>query len=88
MSVKETAIKKVLFDSYISETTIRIFLGCSKKVAQNIFKDCKDDELEREKYDIRPNHVQSKTLFKITGKDYNFTLKQFKARKDLQNETK
>ncbi|CAM4227267.1 hypothetical protein [Erysipelothrix aquatica] len=87
MTSKERAYRIMLEDptQFVSKTTIKHFIGASNEdVINNIFNECK--RIERLKtpkeFDARPTKVQKKLVFKVTGIDYNFALKQYLADQD------
>lgn len=81
MTRKEKAIKNVLEEPYLSKTTIMLVLSCSKEDAERCFKECKEIERAKEKFDIRPNRVKTNIFLKVSNTDYNFLLKQYKTKK-------
>lgn len=90
MTKKELAFRIMLEDptQFVSKTTIKNFIGSSNdNVINNIFDECK--RIERLKtpkeFDARPTKVQKKLVFKVTGIDFNFALKQYLAEKERKD---
>lgn len=88
MTKKETAYRIMLLDpgQFVSKTTIKHFTGATSSKAQIIFDECK--RIERlttpEEFDVRPTKVLKKLVFKVTGMDYNFTLKQYMSMQERE----
>lgn len=79
---KERSFRIMLLepDAYVSKSVIKHFAGVSEDAAQAIFDECKKMELKKTpiEFDIRPTKVQKKLVFKVTGIDFNFSMKQYK----------
>ena len=71
-------------DTYVSQTTIQIALGCHIDKAKEIFAKAKEIEKEKNLIDPRPQAVQAKTVLEVTGLNYSFIKKQYQERVALR----
>lgn len=85
MSNRRSDEEKILFDPYVSVSTIQRYFSLSKLYAQDIF--IKAQELDERKGYIKiyDNRVRTEAVFQILGLDLNISLERYKV-KNLFNE--
>lgn len=81
MSAKNNAIRLILEETLISKTTIRNFLGCTPKNAQNIFDEVKAKEIELYKFESREFAVPTDLFLEMRGLNYELIEKRYSKRK-------
>lgn len=80
---KRTDEQKILFDAYVSVSTIQRYFSLSKIDANDLFVKVQyADEVKGYKK-IFDNRVRSEGVFELLGLDLNFALERYKTKKEV-----
>lgn len=73
------AMESLLYGNYVNKTSIMRALKCNHDTATKVFAKAKEIDKKKSLIDARPQAVQSQTVLKVAGLNYNYIKKQYES---------